>query len=143
MAQAGDGVTTHTPWSPDLDRELGGDGQPPVAWRPVVIESPYAGDLGANRLYLDACIRDCLDRGETPYASHRMLTGALRDKVPGERAVGIAAGFGMAEVLARAGAPRVVYVDLGISAGMRQGIAHARHIGQAIERRSLPNWSAD
>ena len=59
----------------------------------VVIESPYKGDVARNTLYLRHCIRDCINREESPYASHRMLTDALNDNDPVERAVGIAAGL--------------------------------------------------
>jgi hypothetical protein len=63
----------------------------------VIIESPYRGDnykdLERNKRYLRACIRDCINRDESPYASHRMLTDALDDTNPVERAVGIKAGL--------------------------------------------------
>lgn len=59
----------------------------------VIIESPYKGDVERNKLYLRACIRDCINRGESPYASHRMLTDALDDTDPVERAIGIKAGL--------------------------------------------------
>ena len=50
----------------------------------VIVESPYAGDIEKNMRYLRACIRDCLLRGETPYASHALYTqdGVLRDDIP-------------------------------------------------------------
>jgi hypothetical protein len=80
----------------------------------VIIESPYAGNVERNLRYLDACIRDCLSRGESPYASHRMLTTALDDNDPEQRAAGIAAGL---EWRKRADL-RVFYVDYGHSNGM-------------------------
>ena len=46
--------------------------------RLVILESPYAGDLVRNAEYLSACIRDCIARQESPYASHRMLTESDR-----------------------------------------------------------------
>ena len=65
--------------------------------RLVIIESPYKGknweDLERNKRYLRACIRDCINRDESPYASHRLLTDALDDTNPIERAVGIKAGL--------------------------------------------------
>ena len=36
----------------------------------VVVESPYAGDVETNVRYARAAIRDCLMRGEAPFASH-------------------------------------------------------------------------
>jgi hypothetical protein len=59
----------------------------------VILESPYKGEVARNKRYLRACIRDCINRGESPYASHRMLTDALDDNNPVERAVGIQAGL--------------------------------------------------
>ena len=40
----------------------------------TVIESPYAGDVEGNLTYLRACLKDCVERGESPYASHGLLT---------------------------------------------------------------------
>jgi hypothetical protein len=83
-------------------------------WKIVVIESPFAGDVAANKAYLQRCIRDCLARAESPYASHQMLTEALDDSVPEQRALGIGAGLAF-----RLLAPnRVFYIDRGWSRGM-------------------------
>lgn len=83
--------------------------------RTVAIESPYSGDTHRNLKYLDRCILDCLKRGETPYASHKMLTTALDDTTPEERALGMQRGLEMAVTLE----VRAFYVDLGWSDGMR------------------------
>lgn len=50
----------------------------------VIIESPYAGDVDANLTYLRACLRDCLLRGEAPFASHGLYAqpGVLDDAIP-------------------------------------------------------------
>lgn len=101
----------------------------------VIVESPYAGDIEKNVRYLRACMRDCLLRGEAPYASHGLYTqeGVLRDEVPEEREYGISAGFAWRE-----GADKtVVYTDLGYSKGMNYGIAHAHEINHPIEYRTL------
>lgn len=47
----------------------------------VIIESPYAGDVDRNLEYLRAAMRDCLKRGEAPFASHALYTqpGVLDD----------------------------------------------------------------
>ena len=92
----------------------------------VAIESPYAGDVEANKKYLQECIRDCLNRGETPYASHQMLTNALDDLVQSERDRGIKAGLAMA---IRCDA-RVFYIDCGWSKGMRS--AHSFYVRSNI-----------
>lgn len=109
--------------------------------RTVVIESPYAGDIEKNMRYVRACMRDCLLRGEAPFASHALYTqeGVLKDEVPEERMHGITAGFAWRET---SGAT-VVYLDLGISKGMEYGIAHAKELGHPIEERYLgDNWDS-
>jgi len=110
--------------------------------RLVVIESPFAGDAPTrlrNIAYLRAAMRDCLMRGEAPFASHGLYTqiGVLDDDVPSERALGISAGFHWG---AKADAT-VVYSDLGITEGMRAGIANAISLGRPVEYRSLPEWA--
>jgi hypothetical protein len=103
--------------------------------RRVVIESPFAGDVDKNKRYLRACMRDCVLRGETPYASHGLLTqeGVLRDEVPEERELGIRAGFAWRPVADAT----VIYVDLGVSGGMYYGIEDALKINSPIEYRVL------
>lgn len=106
--------------------------------RLVLLESPFAGDVERNLAYARAAMRDCLLRGEAPFASHLLYTqaGVLDDDVPGERALGIEAGL-----LWGAKAERtVVYADLGISRGMQLGIERARAEGRPVEVRSLEGW---
>ena len=101
----------------------------------VIVESPYAGDIDKNLRYVRACMRDCLLRGESPYTSHALYTqpGVMRDEVPEELLDGIAAGFVWRECSHKT----VVYTDLGISSGMKHGIAHAQALGHPIEYRTL------
>lgn len=108
--------------------------------RLVIVESPFAGDVERNLKYLRAAMRDCLDRGEAPFASHGLYTqeGVLDDDNPAERDAGIEAGLRWG---AKADAT-VAYVDLGISAGMRRGIERALREGRPVEHRSLPGWKA-
>ncbi len=108
-------------------------------WRRVVIESPFAGDVERNKRYLRAAMRDCLHRGEAPYASHGLYTqyGVLDDNDPKERELGIAAGFAWRVIAERT----VVYVDLGITKGMDRGIENAQKTGIPIEYRRLPAWT--
>lgn len=103
--------------------------------RRVIIESPYAGNVARNLRYLRACMADCLRRGESPYASHALLTqpGVLDDTKPEERALGITAGFAWRSVAQAT----VVYTDLGVSRGMEYGIDHARRLHHEIEMRQL------
>jgi len=103
--------------------------------RTVIVESPYAGDLAANRRYARAALRDCLSRGEAPFASHLLYTqpGVLRDGVAAERQWGIDAGL----AIGRRMDATVVYTDRGYSVGMRYGIAAAQAAGRPVEYRSL------
>ena len=103
--------------------------------RRVIVESPYAGDVPRNLRYLRACLADCLARGEAPFASHALYTqpGVLDDALPEERRRGILAGFAWAE-FAQA---RVVYLDLGMSRGMLEGIEHAAKLLQPVEERRI------
>lgn len=79
-----------------------------------VVESPFAGDVAGNLAYLERCLRDCIDRGESPYASHKMLTTCLDDEKPEERKLGIEAGLAWR----RRADLRVFYTDRGWSRGM-------------------------
>lgn len=111
--------------------------------RLVVIESPFAGDVARNLRYLRACMRDCLIRGEAPFASHALYTqpGVLDDSSPEHRKLGMGAGFAwrpFADAI-------VVYIDLGITPGMAAGIADAVRCGHGsrIVHRSLgDDWEA-
>ena len=101
----------------------------------VILESPYAGDVNENTKYARACMRDCLLRGEAPLASHLLYTqpGVLSDTNASERKLGIEAGLAWGA----AAEATVVYIDYGISAGMRQGIERAELEGRPVERRRI------
>lgn len=101
----------------------------------VIVESPYAGDVERNLQYARACLADCLKRGEAPFASHLLYTqpGVLDDTVPEERKQGIEAGFAWGEKADLT----AVYMDMGYSSGMVQGVEAAEKAGRPIEYRSL------
>lgn len=105
--------------------------------RLVIIESPYAGDIEANVDFARACVRDSLECGEAPIASHLLYTqpGILKDEVPAEREWGINAGLAW-RVVADA---TVVYTDRGITRGMQYGIAAAEEAGISVVYRMLNN----
>jgi hypothetical protein len=100
--------------------------------RRVVIESPFAGatpELAARNLrYLRACLKDCLQRGEAPFASHGLYTqpGVLNDDDVNERALGIKAGFAWR----MAADCTVFYHDLGFSGGMRAALSHIADLAE-------------
>ncbi len=104
----------------------------------VLIESPFAGDTKRNTRYARLCLEDSLYRDEAPFASHllypQVLTEAEDDSDPQERALGIRAGIAWgqkADLVA-------VYTDLGITEGMKKGIAAWKNRGILIEYRTLP-----
>ncbi len=100
----------------------------------VIIESPYQGvDLDLNVEYARRCLQDSLDRGEAPFASHLLYTQVLDDTVKEQRRLGMSralAWYEAADMIA-------VYMDRGISAGMRFGISYARQLGMPRENRWL------
>lgn len=104
-----------------LDKGL----EAPLVTSRVVLESPFANSdpakFAENIDYLRRCIRSCIAHGESPYASHRMLTDALDDNNPAQRTLGIDAGF----LWRHAADVTVVYIDRGISKGMVLGIQDA------------------
>jgi hypothetical protein len=106
--------------------------------RLVIIESPLAGPQRKHAAYVVAAMRDSIARGEAPLASHALyaITGVLDDDVAEERDAGIACGLAWG---AKAEAT-VVCVDLGVSDGMRIGIAVAEKAGRTIEFRSISGW---
>lgn len=111
-----------------------------LALVPVILESPYAGDVAENERYARACMRDSLLRGEAPFASHLLYTqpGILDDNKPEERALGIEAGLVIGLAMRRT----VVYTDRGISEGMRHGIDCARREHRVVLTRKLGGeWS--
>ena len=101
----------------------------------VIIESPFAGDQEANESYLNKCLRDSLDRGEAPFASHGLYTrpGVLDDTKHRERSKGIKAGFAWRECADLT----AFYIDRGFSEGMTEGLIDAIEKGQAFEIRTL------
>jgi hypothetical protein len=105
--------------------------------RRVVIESPLSPANGytfkSNQDYARRCMKDSLDRGEAPYASHLLYTQMLDDDLPNERKLGMEAGFLWGE----AAQTVAVYTDRGMSSGMIEGIKRAQARGANIEFRSL------
>ena len=109
----------------------------------VDVETPYGSDneesLRRNLLYARACVRDCLLRGEPPFASHLFYTqpGILDDNIQNERVMGINAGKDLIEALPDI--ITVVYENLGISKGMQYGIERALKNGRKVEYGVLNN----
>lgn len=104
-------------------------------WVPVIVESPFAGDVERNVAYARAAMHDCLLKGEAPYASHLLYTqpGVLDDNHPSERVMGITAGFAWRHKAAYT----VFYTDLGMSKGMELALQQP---GEKVFR-SIPAWA--
>jgi len=98
----------------------------------VIVESPFAGGF-SNVRYSRECLRDCLDRGESPFASHLLYTqkGVLNDAVPDERKRGIEAANGWLEVADYV----AVYMDLGVTNGMLLGVIKAARLNKQFRLR--------
>lgn len=101
----------------------------------VMIESPYRGDIVANKRYLSECIDDSIRRGESPFASHGFYTNFIDDEIKDERWLGIVCGVAWGSVSDCI----AVYTDRGITSGMSYSINKYKSMGKRIEYRSL--WS--
>lgn len=99
----------------------------------VIIESPYAGDVATNLAYARACLRDSLERGEAPIASHLLHTQVLDDTIPADRECGIDAGTAWIRVCDL----MACYIDKGYSQGMVCAARLAHHLGKRVVIRSL------
>lgn len=109
--------------------------------RIVVIESPYKAhsqwELDRNLAYARALVRAVTLRGDSPTASHLLITQSIDDRHPDARECGIAAGLAMLRVADI----HAFGVDLGWSGGMQM----ARKATPArchVEELSLPEWRA-
>jgi hypothetical protein len=101
----------------------------------VFIASPLRnaspGLVARNEAYARFAMRECLSRGESPFAPHLLLPQVLDDRLGGDRLLGITAGqawLERADLLA-------VYDGLGVSEGMAAELALAEHWGIPIEHR--------
>lgn len=101
----------------------------------VILESPYAGDVERNTKYAREAMRDSLERGEYPIASHLLYTqpGVLDEFNPEEREWGIRAGLAWRGVAQGS----VFYVDLGWSGGMLAAKEKYEREGFGFEVRTL------
>jgi hypothetical protein len=86
--------------------------------RLVLLESPYAGSILENIRFANACMLDCFNRGEAPFASHLLYPQVLNDLDPDDRKRGILAGFAWG-FWADA---QIFYLDRGMSPGMVEAL---------------------
>lgn len=119
-------------------------------WECVVIESPYNGtaeEIKRNVQYAIHAMRDCLLRGEAPFASHLLYTQApnskyrfVSDDDEETVCVGREAAIEAGICWGRKADKTVIYQDLGITPGMMYGIKSAEEYGRPVEYRNLPKF---
>ena len=99
----------------------------------VILESPYAGDVERNIEYARRCLKDSLERGESPIASHLLHTQVLDDNVVEEREIGIEAGLAWLDVADL----HAFYLDYGWSRGMISALWRAVGMGKMVRFRNI------
>jgi hypothetical protein len=117
--------------------------------RPIaLVESPYRASPGLtvagardeearNTRYVRVCMRYAfLKLGVLPFASHALYTldGILLDYEPFERMLGIAAGLAIGKCAERS----LIFMDFGISEGMKLGIEAAARANRPCVYINLP-----
>lgn len=119
--------------------------------RKVTIESPLAPqgerygsgedelkkEFEENVEYAKCAMLDCFTRGEAPFASHLLYPQVLDDADKAQRRAGMRAGLHISDAMDA----HVVYTDLGISRGMKSGIARAEKNGKDVEMRTMKEWT--
>jgi len=101
----------------------------------VILESPYAGDVEKNIKYARECMKDSINKGEAPFASHLLYTqdGILNDNIEKERKQGIDCGLEWAKVADK----HIFYIDFGMSKGMKYAMENALKNKEKIEIRKI------
>lgn len=102
-------------------------------WPIVIVESPYAGNVDRNQVYVCQACANCLGRQEVPYASHLFFPQFLDDLAPAEREMGMTAGY----AFWRAASKIVFYTDRGWSGGMKRAFDRAYELDIPWETRSI------
>ena len=99
----------------------------------VSLVSPLRGDTTGNTAYAQRAIRDCLERGEAPFAPHLLYPDLLADEDGDVRQRAVNA----AQLIANTASATVVYADLGITSGMKSAIDHAESEKRPVITRYL------
>jgi hypothetical protein len=110
---------------------------PVSSMRRVIVESPYSAitseEKTGNLDFAADCCRDCVSRGENPFASHLFYTQFLDDNDPVERKLGLEMAFELWDFYDAI----IFYMDRGFSEGMQLALIHAFQIDKPFERRIL------
>lgn len=99
----------------------------------IMIESPYAGEVQRNYEYAKRALKDSLNRGESPFASHLLYPIVLKDTILTERERGLAAAMEWLDVCDGV----AVYQDYGVSPGMRRAMRRAKAKEKMIVYRKI------
>jgi hypothetical protein len=116
--------------------------------RLVIVESPFAGDVKDTTAYAVAACLDCIQRDETPFASHLLYPQILNDDDPCDREAGIRLGYDWGMAAAKASTTSsdehpnftfliAFYVDKGWSPGMERALEFYTARGFPCEVRRL------
>lgn len=111
----------------------------------VYIASPFNGstveETRQNIIYARLCMKDSLERGESPYLSHLLITQVFAE-TPELREAGLRAGDAWRE----AADIVAVYTDLGVTPGMQRALSKAKDgtcVGRTLKRprlHSVKDW---
>lgn len=111
---------------------------------PVMVETPYNGDIKLNIFYALNCMRDSYTRGESPILTHLLWTRIPTGEHVGDenheynvKNCGRQYALKCGSVWRSLSHKTIIYTDLGISQGMELAIREAK---SNIEFRQLPNW---
>jgi hypothetical protein len=111
------------------------------AWVPKLL-APYVERASryVHHAYAIRCVRDSLDRGESPYASHVFFDGAgvLDDADVQQRALGMNRGAEWAKLATL----HAFYLDHGWSRGMQEAHERCMRRGWDVELRYLDKANA-
>jgi hypothetical protein len=103
----------------------------------VQIESPFSAPTLEGTIiraaYTQMAIHHSLTLHESPFASHWMYPPVLNDNLPEERKLGMEAGFARYIESDRI----ALYLDLGMSGGMRAGLEVASQYNIPVVERRL------
>ena len=88
----------------------------------IMIESPFAGEVARNVEYARRALKDSLNRGEAPFASHLLYPSVLDDTILTERERGLSAAMDWLDACDGV----AVYQDYGVSRGMSRAIRRAK-----------------
>lgn len=115
---------------------------------PVIVESPYSGDIELNIYYARLCMLDSYKRNEAPFLGHLLYTQIskdmkdefLHDEDEQKQLFGREHGLLCNYVWREKAKKTIFYTDLGWSSGMKQALEECYFLIQPMEERKIENW---